>query len=118
MDLPLNDIIRAYQDDGVSMYVLARRHKASPGYIRRVLRDAGVTIRTAYPRQEFVAALLASDGDAIERRYRQGESAEGLARAYGVSSGTLRRILTDRGVPRRGIAEARRLRARRARAVT
>lgn len=111
-DLPIDTLVRAYRDDGVSLYRLARTHHASPGYIRRLLRDAGVTIRTAYPRQEVVAAIVAEDGDEIERRYRQGESAASLARAYGVASGTLRRILIDRGVPRRGIIEARRLRAR------
>jgi DNA invertase Pin-like site-specific DNA recombinase len=114
-DLPTDEIIRAYRD-GASLRTIGRLYGVSFIPIRKRLLAEGVALRANHgTRQKRVAAIAAEHGEAIEHAYREGTSAKALARQYGIHAHTLRRILTDRGVPLRDAAEARRLRAQRER---
>jgi hypothetical protein len=105
-ELSADDIISKYQG-GQSMQAIAQFGRIPVRHVRKVLADAGVSIRnTPREMQARVAKILAEHGAEIIRRYQAGESGKSLGHRYGVAPSTISGFIDVRGVRRRTRREA------------
>lgn len=91
----LDNLVEIYKT-GASLKELRRHTNLSVPLIRAALKHHGIPIRPRTWR-----GMRLENEDAMVARYKAGETAQRLAREWGVSRATIQRCLSDHGVPPR-----------------
>ncbi len=96
------DVVTRYLE-GENTVQLGRAYGLHPSTISNILRRQGVATRSLSEAQGGIPVAQHAE---VVRRYLEGESTTQLGKSYGVSSGTIVRVIRRRGVATRSISEA------------
>lgn len=124
INLDIDDLVRRYRA-GETPKEIAATVPASAETVRRRLRERGATLlageatRRYFQRPEAIAQARAAqqmgvkqlrrddvDNAALIKDYLAGATQRAVARQYGIAQPTVRRILSEAGIPIRGWSEA------------
>ena len=97
------EIARRYAE-GESLTQLGKAYDVAPNTIGRLLKRHGVAARS---NSEANGGIPVTQHAAVVKRYLEGENTYQLGKAYGVSDGTISKLLKSQGVAARSRLEAR-----------